>query len=68
MSSNAAHGEVYSINHYMIKLVSDLRQGRWFSPGTLVSSANKTDYHDITDIYVESGVKHHDPNPHPIDK
>jgi len=24
--------------------------GRWFSPGTLVSSTNKTDQHDITGI------------------
>jgi hypothetical protein len=26
VSSNPAHGEVYSIRHYVIKLVSDLRQ------------------------------------------
>ena len=26
MSSNPAHGEVYSIQHYVIKLVSDFRQ------------------------------------------
>jgi len=26
VSSNPAHGEVYSIQHYMIKFVSDLRQ------------------------------------------
>ena len=25
--------------------------GRWFSPGTLVSSTNKTDCHDITEIF-----------------
>jgi hypothetical protein len=31
--------------------------GRWFFPGTQVSSTNKTDRHDIT--IVESGVKHH---------
>ena len=24
--------------------------GRWFFPGTLVSSTNKTDCHDITEI------------------
>ena len=34
----------------------------WFSPGTPVSSTNKTDRHDITEI-VESGVKHHKPSP-----
>jgi hypothetical protein len=26
VSSNPAHGEVYSIQHYVIKLVSDLQQ------------------------------------------
>ena len=26
VSTNSAHGEVYSIQHYVIKLVSDLRQ------------------------------------------
>ena len=26
MSSNPAHGELYSIQHYVIKIVSDLRQ------------------------------------------
>jgi hypothetical protein len=27
--------------------------GRWFSPGTLVSSINKTDRHDITEILLK---------------
>ena len=27
--------------------------GRWFSPGTLVSSTNKTDRHDITEILLK---------------
>jgi hypothetical protein len=82
-------GEVYLIQHYVTKFISDLRQvggfqlpvqsayhhwscefvpcswqgvldttlcdkvcqwfaiGRWFSPGTPVSSTNKTDCHDI---------------------
>jgi hypothetical protein len=31
--------------------------GLWFSPGTLVSSTNKTDSHDITEILF-SGVTH----------
>jgi hypothetical protein len=39
-----------------------LATGQWFSPGTPVSSTNKTDRHDITEIFVESGVKHHKPN------
>jgi hypothetical protein len=42
VSSNPVHGDVYTIQHYVTKFVSDLRQtGRWFSPGTLVTSTNK---------------------------
>jgi len=37
--SNPIQCEVYSIQHYVIKFVSDL----WFSPSTLVSSTNNTD-------------------------
>ena len=51
VNSNLAHGEVYSIQHYVIKFVSDLRQVSGFFPGTPVSSINKTDHHDMTDIY-----------------
>ena len=36
-----------------------LATGRWLSPATPVSSTNKTDFHDMTEI---SGVKHHKPN------
>jgi hypothetical protein len=50
VSSN--HGEVYSIQHYVIKIVSDLR----FSPGILVSSTNIIDYHDITEILLEMAL------------
>jgi hypothetical protein len=57
ISSNPAHDEIRSIQHYVIKFVS----GQWFSQGTLVSS-NKTDNHDIHG----SGIKHHDPNPNPL--
>ena len=39
VSLNPVHAEVYSIQHYVT--------GRWFSPGILVSSNNKT----------ESGIK-----------
>jgi hypothetical protein len=49
VSSNPVHGEVRSIQHYVIKFVSELRQV-WFSPGTPVSSTNKTDVHDIAEI------------------
>ena len=42
-----------------------LETGRYFSLGTPVSSTNKTDCRDITEIFIESGVKHHNPNPNP---
>jgi hypothetical protein len=35
-----------------------------FSPGTPVSSTNKTDYHNIIEILLKIGIKHHNPNPH----
>ena len=44
MSSNPAHGKVYSIQHYV---------SQWFSPGTPDSSTNKTDCHDITEILLK---------------
>ena len=49
VSSNRVHGEVYSIQHYVIKFVSDLLQ----DGGTLVSSTNKTDRHDITELLLK---------------
>jgi hypothetical protein len=59
VSSNPVHGEVYSIQHYVIKLVSNLWQGRWFSPCIPVSSTNKTDRHDIhvTEILLKVAFK-----------
>jgi UDP-N-acetylmuramyl pentapeptide phosphotransferase/UDP-N-acetylglucosamine-1-phosphate transferase len=33
------------------------------SPGTLVSSSNKTDHHNITEILLKVVLKHHNPNP-----
>jgi hypothetical protein len=45
--SNPVHGEVYSIQHYVIKFVSDLRQVGRILKGTLVSSTNKIDRHQI---------------------
>jgi hypothetical protein len=41
VSSNPVHGEVYSIQHYVIKFGSDLRQVGGFLPGTPVSSTMK---------------------------
>jgi hypothetical protein len=52
VSSNLIHGEVYSIQHYVIKIVSD-KTDQWFSPGTPVSSTNRTDCHNITEILLK---------------
>ena len=59
MSSKPVHANVYSIQHYVIKFVSDLGQVCVFFPGTVISSNIKTDHHDITENIVESGVKHY---------
>ena len=48
--SNPVHGEVYSIQHYVIKFVSDVRQ---VCDLLLVSSTKKTDRHDITEILLK---------------
>jgi hypothetical protein len=53
VSSNPVHGEVYSIQHYVIKFVSDLLKDQWFSLGSAVSSNNKTDHHDIAEILLK---------------
>jgi hypothetical protein len=48
----SAHGEVYSIQQYVLNL-SVTCDTRWFSPSTPVSSTNKTDCHDITEIVLK---------------
>ena len=35
--------------------------GQWFSPGTPVSSTNKTDRHDITEIVLKVALNTIDP-------
>ena len=47
VSSNPIHGEMYSIQNYVIKF------GRWLSYGTLASSIKKTDRHDIAEILLK---------------
>jgi hypothetical protein len=49
VSANPAHGEVYTIQHYVIKICQWLAAGQWFSLGPSVSSTNKTDHHDIAE-------------------
>jgi hypothetical protein len=39
--------------------------GRWFSPRTLVSSTNKTDHHNITEILLKVALNTVTPNPWP---
>jgi hypothetical protein len=51
VSSNPVHGEVYLIQHYLIRFVSDFATGRWFSLGT--SSTNKNDHHNISEILLK---------------
>jgi hypothetical protein len=50
VSSNPVNGEVYLIQHYVIKFVSD--RSVVFSRVLQVSSTNKTD-HDITEILLK---------------
>jgi len=50
VSLNPAHGEAYLIQHYVIKVVDDLQQVAWVS---LVSSTNKTNHHDISEILLQ---------------
>ena len=53
VSSNPAHGELYSIQHYVIQLVSDFRRVGGFHRCPSVSSTNKTDWRDITEILLK---------------
>ena len=48
--SDPTHGEVYSIQHYVIKFVNNLRQVGGFLLVLPISSTNKTDLHNITEI------------------
>ena len=51
-------GEVYSIQHCVIKFVSDLRQVGGFLRVLPISSTNKTDHHDITEILCAPHTKY----------
>ena len=52
VSSNPVHGEVHSIQ-LCDKVCQWLAAGRWFIPGTSVSSTNKTDHHNITEVLLK---------------
>ena len=62
-SSNPAHGAVYSIQYYVIKFVSDLRQIGGFFPATPVSSTNKTDRYDIAELLLKVALNKIIPSP-----
>jgi hypothetical protein len=38
------------------KVCQLLATGQWFSPGTPVSSTNKTDHHDLTEILFKEAL------------
>ena len=57
VSSNPDHGEVYWIHHYVIKIFTDLRQVGVFSPCSPVSSTDKTDRHNLTEIFLNNPVR-----------
>ena len=63
VNSNTAHVEVYSIQYYVIKVYQQLAAGQRFSPGSLVSSTNKTDWHDLAEILLKVGLNTITPNP-----
>jgi hypothetical protein len=44
---------MYSIQRYVIKFASDLRQVSGFLRVLLISSTNKTDFHDIAEILLK---------------
>ena len=62
VSSNLVHGDLYSIQHYVISLSVTLT-GQWFSPGIPVSSTNKTDCHDLTEILLKVALSTNPPTP-----
>jgi hypothetical protein len=53
VSLNPANGKVILDTTLCDKLCQWLATGQWFSPGTSVSSTNKTDHHDITEILLK---------------
>jgi hypothetical protein len=56
-------GEVYSIQHYVIQFVSDLRYVSSFLRVLAVSSTNKTDRLYITEMLLKVALNTISPNP-----
>ena len=59
VSSNPAHGEVYSIQHYVIEFVSDLRQ----VSGFLRFPPPKRNRYNITEILLKVALNTINPRP-----
>jgi magnesium-transporting ATPase (P-type) len=54
VSSSPVHGEVYSLQHYVIRFIdNDLQQVCGFLKDYPVSSANKSDHHHIAEILLK---------------
>ena len=53
MSLKPAHGEIYSIQYYVVNFVSDLRQVSGCIRVVLFSITNKIDRHDMTEILLK---------------
>jgi hypothetical protein len=63
-SLNPAYSEVYLIQYYVIKFVSYLLR---YSQSTPVSSTNKTDCHDTTELLLNEVFKHNNPWPNSLE-
>ena len=53
ITTTVVHGKVYSDTTLCDKVCQWLGTGQWFSPGTLVSSTNNADRHDIAEILLK---------------
>jgi len=62
VSSNPTQAIQHYRNDYVIKFDSDAT-GWWFSLGTPVSTTNKTDHQDITEILLKMVLSTINPNP-----
>jgi uncharacterized protein YifN (PemK superfamily) len=57
------HRPVTKIQYYVIKFVGNMRQVGIFFPDTPISSTNKTDHHDISEILLKVALNTINPNP-----
>ena len=60
--NHSVHGEMYSIQHYAIKFVSDFREVGGFIRVNPVSSTIKIERHDITEILLKVALNTIKPN------